>query len=76
MCAEKPREETVMGEDHFAELLAEQARMLMNNLSGNPVDFTRLREISKYFDEIDSDGTDEELWLSATEYCNSFLDEL
>ena len=59
--------------DSFRLLMEERDKIMNDSLFGKPLDLTKLREISRDFDEIDSDGTDKELWSSVTQYFRDLL---
>lgn len=58
---------------YFEDLLKERDNISMNSLLGMPTDFTRLREVASHFEEINTTGTDEELWESVLAYIKPYL---
>lgn len=66
--------------DLFQELMQEKDEIMLQSLSGNKVDFTRLRKLAVDFadsNDVDlkTDGTDEELWKSVIGYFRNLLKE-
>lgn len=61
--------------DYIHELLEAHQKIVFDSLLGNPVDFTPLREIAAYFEEINTNGTDEELWESVCAFQHGLLEE-
>ena len=57
----------------MTEFMFEMYRILLTKNRGIEVTLTRLRRICRKFDEINTDGTDEELLQSAKEYRNKLL---
>ncbi len=55
------------------EFMFEMRRILVTKNRGVEVTLTRLRKICRSFDEINTDGTDEELLQSAVEYRETLL---
>ena len=66
--------------DLFQKLMQEKDKITMQSLFGEKVDFTRLREIAVAFADnndvdLNTDGTDEELWESVIGYFKNLLKE-
>lgn len=66
--------------DLFQELMQKKDEIMMRSLSGEKLDFARLRELAVNFadsNDVDlkTDGTDEELWESVTRYFRNLLRE-
>ena len=66
--------------DLFQELMQEKDKIMMRSLFGEKVDYTRLREIAVAFADnndvnLNTDGTDEELWESVIGYFKNLLKE-
>ena len=62
----------------FQDLQDEQQRIVIAKLTGQPLDFSRLREIAVEFNEqsdagLEVTGTDQELWRSITMYFRNLL---
>ena len=57
----------------MTEFMFEMYRILLTKNRGIKVTLTKLRRICRNFDEINTDGTDEELLQSAKEYRNKLL---
>ena len=55
------------------EFMFEMRRILVTKNRGIEVTLTRLRRICRNFDEVNTDGTDEDLLQSAVEYRNTLL---
>ena len=55
------------------EFMFEMRRILVTKNRGIEVTLKRLRRICQNFDEVDTDGTDEELLQSAEEYRNKLM---
>ena len=68
--------ENIMG--LFQDLQDEQQRIVIAKLTGQPLDFSRLREIATEFNEqsdegLEVTGSDQELWRSITMYFRNLL---
>jgi hypothetical protein len=61
--------------DAFTVLLDEHDKIMLDSLLGNPVDFSNLRCIASDFEQINSDGTDEELWKSTCKYLRNLAEQ-
>ena len=64
--------------DLFQDLMQEKDEIMMQSLSGEKPDFTKLREIAEEFADcndvsLKTDGTDEELWKSVIGYFRELL---
>lgn len=57
-----------MGSTYIRQLMEERDKITLEAFTTGKPDFTALRELSRHFEEIDSDGSDSELWLSAQKY--------
>lgn len=62
----------------FQDLQDEQQRIVIAKLTGQSLDFSRLREIAKKFNEqndvgLEVTGSDQELWRSITLYFRNLL---
>lgn len=62
----------------FQDLQDEQQRIVIAKLTGQPLDFSRLREIATEFNEqsdagLEVTGSDQELWRSITMYFRNLL---
>ena len=66
--------------DAFEQLIEEKNSLMMDRLSGKPLDFSKLREAATAFakqsgEQLNVTGTDAELWKSVITYLRSLLKE-
>lgn len=64
--------------DLFEQLMMEKDKIMMDRLTGQDIDFSKLREVARAFSEsydanLAVDGSDQELWKSVTGYFRDLL---
>lgn len=64
-----------MQPDYFIQLTEERDRITLESLLRKEVEFTKLREISKHFEKINSNGTDKKLWESILKFFHALMKE-
>ena len=62
----------------FEDLQDEKQRIVLAKLTGESIDFSRLRQVARDFNEqndagLEANGSDQELWNSVTSYFRNLL---